>query len=196
MNSRLPAAQRRAQLLEMALEAFSADGYANTTMDLVAGRAGVTKPVLYQHFTSKHGLFLELLRHVGNRLESMVAEATAHTGTPREMVQSGISAYFRFVFEHPQEFQLLFGEGVRSDAEFDALVTQVEREFADFIAELIAIENMTSDDRMLLANGIVGLAESTARYVVMDLESHDCTMVASRVADLLWSGLRGHPDVS
>ncbi len=196
MNARLPAAQRRAQLLQVALETFSADGYASTTMDLVARRAGVTKPVLYQHFASKHDLFLELLRDVGNRLESMVAEATAHTGTPREMVEAGISSYFRFVFENPLEFQLLFGEGVRSELEFAALVTQVEREFADFIAELIAIENMPADDRKLVANGIVGLAESTARFVLLDLEGHTCDAVASRVADLLWSGLRGDPEVS
>lgn len=196
MNARLPAAQRRAQLLQVALETFSADGYANTTMDLVARRAGVTKPVVYQHFASKHSLFLELLRDVGNRLESMVAGATAPTGTPREMVESGISAYFRFVFERPLEFQLLFGDGVRSESEFASLVAQVEREFADFIADLIAIADMTPEDRMLLANGIVGLAESTARYVLLDLDRHDCDDVASRVADLLWSGLRGHPEIS
>lgn len=196
MNARLPAAQRRAQLLQVALETFSADGYANTTMDLVARRAGVTKPVLYQHFTSKHSLFLELLRDVGNRLESMVAEATTHTGTPREMVEAGISAYFRFVFEHPLEFQLLFGDGVRSEAEFASLVAQVEREFADFIGDLIAIDDMATPDRILLANGIVGLAEATAHHVLVDLASHNSDEVAARVADLLWSGLRGHPEVS
>jgi AcrR family transcriptional regulator len=196
MNARLPAAQRRAQLLQVALETFSADGYGNTTMDLVARRAGVTKPVLYQHFASKHDLFLELLRDVGNRLESMVAEATAHTGTPREMVEAGISSYFRFVFENPLEFQLLFGEGVRSEVDFAALVAQVESEFAALIADLIAIDDMPANDRMLLANGIVGLAESTARYVLLDLDGHDCEAVASRVANLLWSGLRGHPEVS
>jgi AcrR family transcriptional regulator len=196
MNARLPAAQRRAQLLQVALETFSADGYANTTMDLVARRAGVTKPVLYQHFTSKHSLFLELLRDVGNRLESMVAVATTHTGTPREMVEAGISAYFRFVFEHPLEFQLLFGDGVRSEAEFASLIAQVEREFADFIGDLIAIDDMITPDRILLANGIVGLAEATAHHVLEDLASHDSDKVAARVADLLWSGLRGHPEVS
>jgi AcrR family transcriptional regulator len=196
MNARLPAAQRRTQLLQVALETFSSTGYSTTTMDLVAQRAGVTKPVLYQHFTSKHSLFLELLRDVGNRLESMVAEATAHIGTPRQMVKAGISAYFQFVFEHPLEFQLLFGDGVRSEAEFAALVAQVESEFADFIGQLITIDNMTANDRMLLAHGIVGLAEATAHYVLADLAGHNADDVASRVADLLWSGLRGHPEVS
>jgi len=94
MNARLPAAQRRAQLLQVALETFSSAGYSNTTMDLVTQRAGVTMPVLYQHFASEHSLFLELLRDVGNRLESMVAEEPAHSGTPREMAEAGISAYF------------------------------------------------------------------------------------------------------
>jgi AcrR family transcriptional regulator len=58
---RLPKAERRAQLLEAALEVFSADGYHAAGMDHIAERAGVTKPVLYQHFPSKLDLYLALL---------------------------------------------------------------------------------------------------------------------------------------
>ena len=60
MTGRLPAAERRQQLLDVAVATFSEQGYRNTSMNDIAEAAGVTKPVLYQHFPSKRELFLEL----------------------------------------------------------------------------------------------------------------------------------------
>ena len=67
MTVRLPAAERRVQLLHAALSVFAQEGFQTATMESVATEAGVTKPVLYQHFSSKRELFLELLRDVGAR---------------------------------------------------------------------------------------------------------------------------------
>src|SRR5689334_10531993 len=75
---RLPAPQRRRQLLDVALDRFAAGGFERTSMDDIASGAGVTKPVLYQHFASKRALYLELLDDVGSRLLETIAEATAH----------------------------------------------------------------------------------------------------------------------
>ena len=74
---RLPAAERRRQLLDVALEAFAANGFHVTSMDDIAEAAGVTKPVLYQHFRSKRALYLELLDDVGARLMEAITKATA-----------------------------------------------------------------------------------------------------------------------
>jgi AcrR family transcriptional regulator len=68
MAVRLPAPERRRQLLDVALEAFSARGFHPTSMHEIAEAAGVTKPVLYQHFSSKRELYLELLDDVAGRL--------------------------------------------------------------------------------------------------------------------------------
>src|SRR5690242_1596805 len=76
MAGRLPAAARRRQLLDVALGEFAERGYSGVSMDQVAEAAGVTKPVLYQHFTSKRALYLELVADVADRLESAVVKAT------------------------------------------------------------------------------------------------------------------------
>ena len=76
-------------------------------MNAVAEAAGVTKPVLYQHFGSKRRLYLELLEDVGQQLSDAIAKATAAATGPREQVAAGFGTYFRFVSEHRSAFTLL-----------------------------------------------------------------------------------------
>ncbi len=192
MTVRLSAPKRRAQLIEAALTVFAADGYQGTTMEAVAGEAGVTKPVLYQHFPSKRELFLVLLADVGQRLTDMVTEAVADTESPQQQVEQGFIAYFEFVAHHTEEFHLLFGEGVRADPEFSAELMRVERSIADFVAALIAIDGLDADDRLVLAHGVVGLAEATGRHLISSRRPSDHAAFATRAADLAWTGLRGH----
>ncbi|MFT5200654.1 MAG: AcrR family transcriptional regulator [Candidatus Aldehydirespiratoraceae bacterium] len=160
-------------------------------MESVAVEAGVTKPVLYQHFSSKRELFLELLRHVGVRLSYEVGEAATAASTGQQKVIDGFSAYFQFVASHPDEFRLLFGEGVRSDPEFAQAVADVEGQLVQFIAALIDIPELSEGDRLLLAHGILGLAESTGRHWIAGGAVGDVGEFAGRVADLAWLGLRG-----
>src|SRR5438477_8464270 len=111
MSTRLPAPRRRRQLLDVALKVFADRGYHATSMNDIAEAAGVTKPVLYQHFRSKRALYLELLEDVGRRLQDAIEKATASAGGPREQVTAGFTAYFRFVADQRTAFQLLFGSG-------------------------------------------------------------------------------------
>jgi len=191
MSSRLPAAERREQLLEVALQVFAARGFHQTSMNDVAEAAGVTKPVLYQHFTSKRALYLELLELVSTRLMLVIDEATSSAGGPRQQVQRGLQAYFRFVVESRDEYQLMFGGGTRRDAEFAQEAARLERSIAAVIAELIVVEGLADHDRALLAHAIVGLAEGATRHWLADELDLDPDEVAARVSDLAWSGLRG-----
>jgi AcrR family transcriptional regulator len=191
MASRLPAALRRHQLLDVALTVFAERGFHSTSMNDVADAAGVTKPVLYQHFTSKRALYLELLRVVGDRLADAVVEATTSAATPRDQVENGISAYFKFVVDQQAAFWLLFGGGTRRDEEFAEEATRVERAIAEIIADLIDVEGLTRLERLLLAHGVVGLAEGTSRHWISSGEVTDLDSSARLVADLAWRGLRG-----
>lgn len=190
MAARLPAPRRRRQLLETALQVFGELGYHQASMDAVAEAAGVTKPVLYQHFGSKRELYLELLGDVGNQLVEAVVKATAGAGHPREQVEAGFRAYFRYVGTHVNAFRLLFGGGLEPDPEFAAVVAHVEETMAETIAVLIEAD-LDPEHRRLLANGLVGLAEGTSRdWVTRELDL-DPDRMAARVAELAWAGLRG-----
>ncbi len=193
MSTRLPAAVRRTQLIETAIEVFAADGYHDTTMERIAAAAGVTKPVVYRHFDSKRDLFLELLNEVGRQLAATVSAATAEASTPQEQVRLGFQAYFEFVAREGHSFRLLFGDGVRADPDFAEAVHGVEREIAGIIAGLIEIDGVDEADRLVLAHGIVGMAEATGRHWHVRGRPDDAGRLAERVSDLAWSGLRGHP---
>ncbi|MBA2280158.1 MAG: TetR/AcrR family transcriptional regulator [Actinomycetota bacterium] len=190
-SPRLPAARRRKQLLAVALEVFAGRGFHPTSMNDVAEAAGVTKPVLYQHFSSKRELYLELLEDVGGQLRDAIGKATSEATTPREQVERGFGAYFRFVAEHQAAFQVLFGGGTRRDEEFSAHVNRVEEMIADTIAGLIDIEGLDADARRLLAHGIVGLAEGTCRHWLRSAPPSDPDVLAAQVSELTWAGLRG-----
>ena len=192
MRIRLSAPERRKQLLAVAVDEFGVRGYHITTMNQLAVAAGITKPVLYQHFPSKRDLYLAVLGDVGERLRAAIADATGRASSPHEQVESGFSAYFGFFANEPAAFQVLFGDAARTDDEFAAVSHQVETELADTIAELITI-GTDADDRKLLAFGIVGLAEGSSRYWVARGLDIDPARLATRMADLVWYGLRGAP---
>ncbi|MHB8505812.1 MAG: TetR/AcrR family transcriptional regulator, partial [Acidimicrobiales bacterium] len=199
---RLPAARRRRQLLSVALECFAAAGYHATSMDDIAERAGVTKPVLYQHFGSKSELYRELIETVGaDLLGTVTARATADA-EPYLRVLDGFRAYFRFVAEQPAAWGLLFASGARQEEEFAGAVRSVESRIAATIADLIEV-GIEPEHRELLAFGIVGLAETTSRLWVErrrrpgpaggTAAEGEGDVMARRLADLVWAGLRALP---
>jgi AcrR family transcriptional regulator len=190
-TSRLPAARRRRQLLDVATEVFAERGFHPTSMNDIADAAGVTKPVLYQHFRSKRALYLELLEDVGEQLRDAIEKATSEAEGPREQVELGFRAYFRFVAGRQASFQLLFGGGARRDEEFASAVRVVEVSIAETIATLIAVEGLSHERRLLLAHGIVGLAEATSRHWLAGGSTGDVDALAAQVAELAWGGLRG-----
>jgi AcrR family transcriptional regulator len=190
---RLPAAERRRQLLDAALETFAAKGFHEASMNDVADAAGVTKPVLYQHFASKQALYEELVDELGGRLEEEIVLATAEAAGPRQQVEAGFRAYFRWATNQGAAFRVLFSDRTRSDPELAAAAARVEATVADRVATLIEVPGLSDDERHVLAYGVVGIAESTSRqWLRLDLGAGaDADEFADRVAQLAWSGLRG-----
>lgn len=191
MTTRLRGPERRQQLLDAALKIFGIGGYAEASMSEIAKAAGITKPVVYQHFESKRALFLEVLDECGHRLENAVEKATANAEGPREQVEQGFSAFVRFFSDNPATFRTMFSDANRSDPEFAARVQRIEMVLAQRIADLIEVEDLTDEDRRMLAHGIVGMAESACRQWMQGTSGLSPERVGKLLADLTWAGLRG-----
>ena len=192
-TTRLPAAERRRQLLEVALQVFADKGFYGTSMNEVAEAAGVTKPVLYQHFTSKEALYRELVDELGTRLERAIVEGVADASGPRQQVEAGFHAYFRWATREGPAFRVLFAEHNRADPVLATAIEKVESAVADRVAGFIEVEGLSDDERQVLAFGVVGLAESTSRHWLgLGLgPGTGADAFAAQVAQLAWSGLRG-----
>lgn len=193
---RLPADVRRQQLLEVALRLFAAGGFEATTMDEIAEAAGVTKPLLYQHFASKRALYVELCDGVAQSLLEAIGKAVAAAAGPRQQVEGGFAAYFQLVVSQAEAFSLLFGSDVPDDPELSRAVRHVEDMLAEAIDVLIDA-GLERDHRRLLAYAVVGMAEGASRYFLdvhqrsgRPLDEADADGAARRLADLAWAGLR------
>ena len=200
---RLTAEQRRHQLYAVALELFAQRGYRATTMDDIAEAAGVTKPLLYQHFSSKRALYLELVDSIARDLLSAVREAVMRADGPRQQVELGFAAYFRLVVSREAEFRLLYGRDHADDMELGRALRAVEDAIAEAIDPLIDA-GLEPDHRRLLAYGIVGMAEGASRRFMEQrpegksdaaVVDEEAQRLAGRMADLAWAGLRSvHAD--
>ena len=199
-SRRLTAEQRRHQLFAVALELFAHRGYRATTMDDIAEAAGVTKPLLYQHFSSKRALYLELVDSIAKDLLTAVGRGVAQAEGPRQQVELGFAAYFRLVVSHEAEFRLLYGRDHADDQELGRALRTVEDAIAEAIDPLIDA-GLDADHRRLLAYGIVGMAEGASRRFMAQRPDSDTELeeeaqkLARRMADLAWAGLRSvHAD--
>lgn len=190
--TRLPAAQRRQQLLQVARCVLAERGFYETTMAEIADSAGVTKPVLYQHFASKRDLYTAVLQDVGTRLRQTVVDAASSADTPRQQVDAGFRAYAGFVEQDSEGFQILFSGTSRQDGEWATITREVEHSIAQGIADLIDVPEMSAPHRQALAHGIMGMAEAMMRYwqsgTVQGLDRDD---LINDLTALAWGGLRG-----
>ncbi|MGI9595692.1 MAG: TetR/AcrR family transcriptional regulator [Acidimicrobiales bacterium] len=192
VKGRLPGPQRRRQILSVARAVLAQNGYHGTTMSDIAEAAGVTKPVLYQHFASKRELYRTVLEDIGARLEASVVEAASAASSPRTRAEAGIRAYAKFVEEDEDGFELLFNGTNRQDDEWSTIIEAVERSLAQAVASMIDVPAISGQRRQILAHGIIGLAESMMRFARADddlVYSHD--ELVRDLTELTWSGLRG-----
>jgi AcrR family transcriptional regulator len=189
---RLSAPQRRSQLLDVAGRLFAEQGFHGLSMEQLADAAGVSKPVLYQHFPSKQRLYLALLHDAVAELETRLRTALEGTTDNQARVHGAIATYFDFVED--RRFQLLLRNAELNDAEVREVVDGAFSRVADVIGRLIADDaGLSAESANFLASGVRGLATEGARWWVEhpEVDKADAVRLLSR---LVWRGLGAfHP---
>jgi AcrR family transcriptional regulator len=193
-TARLPRSARRKQLLAAAQEVFVVQGYHSAAMDDIAERAGVSKPVLYQHFPGKLDLYLALLDTHAEALVTRVREAMASTTDNKVRVDAAIQAYYDFVDGEGQAYRLVFESDLRNENPVRERVDRVNAECMAAIADTITAD--TGLDRQsaeLLAMGLIGAAEVSARYWLANERAIPKHAAVDMLAALNWRGISGFP---
>jgi AcrR family transcriptional regulator len=164
-GNRLPRDERRGQLLIVASDVFVDRGYHAAGMDEIAERAGVSKPVLYQHFSSKLELYLAVLnRHVDN-LVSGVQQALSTTTDNRQRLRAAVQAFFDFIEHDGQGYRLIFENDNVTEAEVAAQVRVATESCTDAVFALISADSGLDPHRArMIAVGLVSLSVDSARY--------------------------------
>jgi len=193
-SNRLPRHERRRQLLDAALEVFVSQGYHAAAMDEIADRAGVSKPVLYQHFPGKLELYLALLDESVDTLVQTVRDALRSTTDNRQRVAATFGAYFEFVGGEGQAYRLVFESDLSNEAAVRARLDRVQRECAAMISQMVSEDaGLSVDEAHLLSVGMVGMAQVTARYWLRTRDHIPREAAEQLVARLAWRGISGWP---
>jgi AcrR family transcriptional regulator len=193
-SNRLPRHERRRQLLDAALEVFVSQGYHAAAMDEIADRAGVSKPVLYQHFPGKLELYLALLDESVDTLVETVRDALRSNADPKQRVAATFGAYFEYVGGQGQAYRLVFESDLSNEPAVRDRLDLVQRQCAEMVSQAVKQDAGISDDEAhLLSVGMVGMAQVTARYWLSARDHIPREAAEQLVARLAWRGISGWP---
>ena len=198
LRRRMRRDDRARQLLEVAESVFAERGIAATTMDEVAERAGVTKPVLYDHFGSKDGLLAALVRNAGADLQGVITRAISGASGPARALESGLESYFAFMQEHGEAWNALVSEAPPA-GEAGRAIEQVRGEQVRFISELMRLEmpQLSAPRAAVYAEVVVGAAERLASVAHAPAPSQTARLssnpqlLAAALMDVIWIGFEG-----
>ena len=193
-GGRMPRNARRAQLLESALEVFVAQGYHAAAMDDIAERAGVSKPVLYQHFPGKLELYLALLDQSCDTIIDACRSALESTEDNKQRVAATMDVFYDYVANAHGAFRLVFESDLTNEPAVRERVDRVTRECAEAITKVIHEDTgLPAEQARLLSVSLVGMAQVSARYWLDADGSVDKDDAAALVASLAWRGISGFP---
>lgn len=194
-TARMPREERRLQLLDVASDVFAEKGYHSAAMDDIAEAAGVSKPVLYQHFPSKLDLYQALVDRACQSLTDMVEEAIDGAEENLARVDAAIAAFYHFVADSGRSFRFVFESDLTGDADVQMRIWKVHQDLANRIGAIIALDTRLPEEQAkLLGISLVGMAQVGARYWISDARKSITVDEASAlVSNLAWRGIRSFP---
>lgn len=189
---RMARADREAQLMDIAEAVLVERGYLATTVDEIAERAGITKPVIYDHFGSKDGLLQRVIAQAHEELADATREAYAEIGDTRDarlVVRVSLTAWFSFVDSHRGSFALLREERSLSLVRVEKIRVDHAALLAAALKETDACADLPQHRLEGIAHALVGMGE---RYAVWRLDHPQISAehAVEELTDLMWHGIR------
>jgi AcrR family transcriptional regulator len=192
-RGRTPRAVREAQMVAAAERLFSERGYHGVSMDEIATASGISKPMLYDYFGSKEGLFLACVERARGRLFEEIAGAVRGADEAEAALRAGVEAFLVFANAQRATWTVLFGEGGR----FNETASAIRAEQAGLIAQLLRElpgwdREPDAEELDAVAHIFVGAAEAIAFWAV-DRPAITLDRVADHLMAVLWPAVRELP---
>lgn len=187
-GGRMPRTQRRAQLLAIATESFTQAGFEAVAMDDIARRAGVTKPVLYQHFRSKQDLYLAVVEEVGGRLLAGAEHLSTAPGDTYERAREALGRFWELTY--PAAALRLFTRSAQPSEEISRRIDEILDEVARIISSvLLRSREIDEDGARVLGRTLLATAQSTAALLATTEDPAERARVLDTVTRLVVGGL-------
>jgi AcrR family transcriptional regulator len=193
-KQRLSGAERRGQLLQVGRSAFASRGYEATALDDIAQKAGVTKPILYEHFGSKEGLYAAIVEREMDHLVARVSEGISE-GSPRARFESAVVAFLTYAREEPAGFAVLTRDSPTATARrgLTRVIDDLAQRVGDIFRREFGRAGYNPRVAPIYANALIGMVTQVGQWWVADGRSLPVDHVARHVAALGWMGLRHLP---
>jgi AcrR family transcriptional regulator len=191
-RTRMTGVQRRLQLMDISRQLFSSRGVDGTTIEEIARSAGVSKPIVYEHFGSKEALYMEVVTNEYRELLARITESLSGEDTSRVLLEKAALAILTYIEDNTAGFRILVRDAPPSEpgGTYATLLSKVTEQVEEILADEFAQRGFSSEDSSIYAQMLVGMVAMTAQWW-LDARVPDKRTVAAHVVNLAWYGLTG-----
>ncbi|MCC3777165.1 TetR/AcrR family transcriptional regulator [Streptomyces sp. UNOB3_S3] len=188
---RMTGAERREQLLDIGRTLFAERGFEGTSVEEIAAKAGVSKPVVYEHFGGKEGLYAVVVDREMRRLLDMVTGALT-AGHPRELLEQAAFALLDYIEKSTDGFRILVRDSpvAQSTGTFASLISDIATQVEDILGLEFKARGFDPKLAPLYAQALVGMVALTGQWW-LDVRKPRKAEVAAHLVNLAWHGLDG-----
>jgi AcrR family transcriptional regulator len=192
-SRRLSGTERRAQLIDVGRAVFAKRGYEGTSMEEIADRAKVSKPIVYEHFGGKEGLYAVVVDREMDYVVRRIVEAIA-TGSPRERVEQASLAFLTYVQDHPDGFAVLSQDSplTSTRGRLSSLLNELAERVGDLFATSFKEAGYDPRASPIYAHALVGMVTFVGKWWT-EVRKPSVDEVAKHIGALAWMGLRHLP---
>ncbi|AKE38809.1 Transcriptional regulator, TetR family [Corynebacterium camporealensis] len=190
VRQRMTGLERREQLINVGRAAFAELGYDGASVEEISARAGVSKPVVYEHFGGKEGLFAVVIDREMVALESVITSALEE-GSWRERIEAAARALLTYVEEETDGFIILVRDSKPgAERSYSTLLNAAVSQVSHILGEAFRSRGFDPELAVLYSQALVGMVSTTAQWW-LDERSPDKDTVAAHIVNLCWNGLSG-----
>jgi AcrR family transcriptional regulator len=184
--------ERREQLLDVGRSLFARKGFDATSVEEIAQKAGVSKPVVYEHFGGKEGLYAVVVDREMSRLLDAITGALTSTGKPRELVERAAFALLDYVESSSDGFRILVRDSpvAQATGSFSSLLSDAASQVEHIMANQFKERGFDAKHAPMYAQMLVGMVALTGQWW-LDARKPAKAVVAAHLVNLAWNGLSG-----
>lgn len=188
---RMTGQERREQLIDIARSLFADRGFEGTSIEEIAATANVSKPVVYEHFGGKEGVYAVVVDREVRTLLETIRSSLAEAGSRRDLIEYATLALLDYVENHTDGFRILIRDsgGGTNSGSFASILSDVASQVEDILVAEFKARKLDYKTAPIYAQMLVGMVGVTGQWW-LDNRRHSKQVVAAHLVNLAWNGMK------